>query len=166
MEGGHRDLRDGETPPVPPVDWSEPSRWARLVGGAPDVPSSFTIGHPRSWLLASDGRPLDDGMGRASSVHYPEVAEFFRSMLRRPLTGWPIDLGREDGRRRARVRSGRRRKAGVAPNVLLERSVTAAAGPRVRPRTLMTVTDRDVPAGHTDVGSLCSQGEWVGRHGR
>ncbi|MCZ8510993.1 hypothetical protein O9H85_00790 [Paenibacillus filicis] len=68
-----------------------PSRWGGLVAGAPKVPSMFTARNPQTWILKEDGSPLySKASGPASSVHHPEVKQFFRESLKTMLTEWPI----------------------------------------------------------------------------
>jgi|HubBroStandDraft_4_1064222.scaffolds.fasta_scaffold1151341_2 hypothetical protein len=55
MEGGHRDLREGEIPPVPPVDWSE---------RFPELGRLFTAYLVESWrsLHGSPAEALSEGL--------------------------------------------------------------------------------------------------------
>lgn len=68
-----------------------PSRWGNLVAGSLKVPSIFTNKHSDSWILDSNGKPKNTGFGMASSVHYPEVVDFFKTSVEQILTQWDID---------------------------------------------------------------------------
>lgn len=59
-----------------------PSRWGGMIAGAPKVPSIFSIQNPQTWMVKEDGSYYSSAVsGRISSVHYPEVFEFFCSSL-------------------------------------------------------------------------------------
>lgn len=72
--------------------FATPSRWGNIVAGSLKVPSIFTNKHSDSWILGSSGKPSDPaGFGFASSVHYPEVVDFFKTSIEQLLTQWPIE---------------------------------------------------------------------------
>ncbi|MFU8851191.1 hypothetical protein ACNAW0_09440 [Micromonospora sp. SL1-18] len=68
-----------------------PSRWGNILAGSLKVPSTFTCKNRNSWILDSKGNPKNTGFGMASSVHYPEVVDFFKNSVQKILTQWPID---------------------------------------------------------------------------
>lgn len=70
--------------------YAVPSRWGGMFAGAPKVPSIFTSKNPQTWILEENGKPYYNARGPVSSVHYPEVLDFFYDALRKTLTLWNI----------------------------------------------------------------------------
>ena len=67
-----------------------PSRWGGMFAGAPKVPSIFTSMNPQTWILEENGKPFYNARGPISSVHYPEVFEFFCDSIEKTLNLWNI----------------------------------------------------------------------------
>jgi len=68
-----------------------PSRWGGMIAGAPKVPSVFSTLNPQTWILNDKGKPLTSGVsGVLSSVHYPEVLDFFCNSLTQIFKNWDI----------------------------------------------------------------------------
>lgn len=65
--------------------YAVPSRWGGMFAGAPKVPSIFTSKNPQTWILDENGKPFYNARGPVSSVHYPEVFEFFCESIVRHL---------------------------------------------------------------------------------
>lgn len=86
--------------------WAVPSRWGGLVAGAPKVPSLFSAGHPDTWILESNGKPLiSKNSAVISSIYHPDTLRFFcesagNLLSKFPVTGliWdePKAIGAED----------------------------------------------------------------------
>ncbi len=68
-----------------------PSRWAGMLAGAPKVPSLFSTHHPETWVLNAEGKPvLSSVSGVISSIHYPQVYDFFCRSVDQIFELWPI----------------------------------------------------------------------------
>lgn len=68
-----------------------PSRWGGMVAGAPKVPSLFSVHNPQTWMLEKDGTPVKSAVsGVISSVHYPEVLDFFCATAEKMFELWNI----------------------------------------------------------------------------
>ncbi len=71
--------------------FATPSRWAGIVAGAPKCPSMFSVRNPHTWVLGPDGKPnYYTSWGVMSSIHYPEVYEFFCQSVDEVLRLWDI----------------------------------------------------------------------------
>lgn len=68
-----------------------PSRWGGIVAGAPKVPSLFSIKNAHTWMLQENGQPIESAVsGVISSIHYPEVFDFFCESIQKALNLWPV----------------------------------------------------------------------------
>ncbi len=68
-----------------------PSRWAGMVAGAPKVPSIFSVQNPQTWAKNEKNQPVWSSVsGVISSVHYPEVLEFFCDTAKKMFRLWDI----------------------------------------------------------------------------
>jgi hypothetical protein len=62
--------------------YAVPSRWGGMVAGSMKVPSQFTVTHPETWVLGSDGRPIYTPVtGPVSSIQHPATFAFFTETL-------------------------------------------------------------------------------------
>lgn len=68
-----------------------PSRWGNRVAGCPKVPSLFSAKRPDANAVDAEGKPIIGGFGVYSSVHHPDVQQFFIETLERCFELWPVE---------------------------------------------------------------------------
>lgn len=68
-----------------------PSRWGGLMAGSLKVPSQFTVTHPETWVVNSDGTPFFTPVsGPASSIYHEATEGFVRESLETLLQKFPF----------------------------------------------------------------------------
>ncbi len=69
-----------------------PTRWAGIFAGGTKVPSIFSVRNPHTWRKKENGEILfTRSTGVISSIHYPEVTDFFIKGLAKAVNQWELD---------------------------------------------------------------------------